>query len=303
MSSFDLIVIGGGPGGYVAAIRAAQLGWRVACIDAHEQLGGTCLRVGCIPSKALLESSHRYAELHQGLAEHGIRFGHLHLDLAAMHRRKNDILRTLARGTESLLKKNRIERFTGQGRLDGPRRVKITAHDESTTTLEAERILLATGSLPATLPAVEPDGDRIGTSTDALAYEQVPERLVVIGAGYIGLELGSVWRRLGSQVIVLESLDRILPGTDAEVAAARKNLYQTGTRIRLSTASNGHVATRGPWSSWPTPIPSKATACYWPSDANPFCDLGLETVDLAPDERGRLAVDEAFKPRFLASTP
>jgi dihydrolipoamide dehydrogenase len=229
----DLVIIGAGPGGYVAAIRAAQLGLNVGCVEEVPALGGTCLRIGCIPSKALLESSHRFAEAKDKLSVHGIQVGEVRLDLGAMQKRKDQIVTTLTRGVEALFKKNKITRYLGRGRIDGLGKVLV---ESSTDLLElkAKSILIATGSKPAGLPGVELDGDLIGTSTEALSYSTVPEHLVVIGGGYIGLELGSVWRRLGSRVTVLEYLERILFGMDAEVAAeAQKIFVKQGLQFKL----------------------------------------------------------------------
>ncbi|MBP7127790.1 dihydrolipoyl dehydrogenase [Myxococcota bacterium] len=229
--AFDLVVIGGGPGGYVAAIRAAQSGMRVACVEREEALGGTCLRVGCIPSKALLESSMRYEEARVGLAAHGVMVQGVTLDLAALMKRKNRIVKSLVSGIDFLFKKNKVARFLGTGRLAGPGRVEVEG--ATPAVLEAPRIVIATGSRPATLPGVV-FGGGVGTSTEALAYPEVPGHLVVIGAGAIGLELGSVWRRLGARVTVLEYLDHILPGTDADIAQkARKVLATQGLEFRL----------------------------------------------------------------------
>jgi dihydrolipoamide dehydrogenase len=221
----DLVVIGAGPGGYVAAIRAAQLGLNVACVEEVTALGGTCLRIGCIPSKALLESSQRFIEAHERLAAHGVQVGEPRLDLPTMMRRKDQIVTTLTRGVEALFKKNKITRYLGHGRITGLGQVLV---ENSTGLLElkAKSILIATGSKPASLPGITLDGELIGTSTEALAYSEVPQHLVVIGAGYIGLELGSVWRRLGSKVTVLEYLDRILFGMDAEMAAEAKKVFE-----------------------------------------------------------------------------
>lgn len=230
----DLVIIGAGPGGYVAAIRAAQMGLNVACVEEIPALGGTCLRIGCIPSKALLESSERYLETREKLASHGVQVGDVKLDLSTMQRRKDQIVTTLTRGVELLFKKNKITRYQGHGRLDGLGRVLVEGAGELLE-LKAKSILIATGSKPASLPGVKFDGDRIGASTEALGYSEVPENLVVIGAGYIGLELGSVWRRLGSRVTVLEYLDRILFGMDAELAAdARKIFEKQGLQFKLN---------------------------------------------------------------------
>jgi dihydrolipoamide dehydrogenase len=230
-----LVVIGAGPGGYVAAIRAAQLGMNVACVEKEPALGGTCLRVGCIPSKAMLESSGRFWEAKQEMAKHGVKTGEVTLDLATMLRRKDQVVTTLTRGVDALLKKNKITRYQGHGTIDGLRTVKITSSAE-TVELKAKHILIATGSKPNTLPGIQLDGNRIATSTEALSYSTVPNHLVVIGAGYIGLELGSVWRRLGAKVTVLEFLDRILFGMDSEIATEAKKLFEKqGLEFRLGS--------------------------------------------------------------------
>jgi len=227
------VVIGAGPGGYVAAIRAAQLGVEVACVDEVPALGGTCMQIGCIPSKALLESSYRFLEAREKLAVHGIQVPEPKLDLQTMQRRKEQIVNTLTKGIEALFKKNKITRYLGRGRLDGSGRVLVD-NGTDLVELKAKTILIATGSKPASLPGITFDGQRIGTSTDALAYTEVAERLIIIGAGYIGLELGSVWRRLGSEVTILEYLERILFGMDNEIATeAKKTFEKQGLRFKL----------------------------------------------------------------------
>ncbi|MDH3285664.1 MAG: NAD(P)/FAD-dependent oxidoreductase, partial [Acidobacteriota bacterium] len=235
----DLVVIGAGPGGYVAAIRAAQLGLDVGCVEKDQALGGTCLRIGCIPSKALLESSELYHEAKSGLAQHGLKLGKVGLDLQAMLARKDETVKTLTRGVDGLLKKNKVKRYVGSGAIKGPRTVEVSGSG-GPVELEGKNVLIATGSVSATLPGVELDGDAIGTSTEALSYDKVPKHLVVIGAGAIGLELGSVWGRLGAKVTVLEFLERILPGMDAEIAeAARKILVRQGLSIHLGARVTG----------------------------------------------------------------
>jgi dihydrolipoamide dehydrogenase len=232
---FDLIVIGAGPGGYVAAIRAAQLGLKVACIEKDPALGGTCLRVGCIPSKALLESSESFHRAQHELAGMGVITKGVSLDLAAMMRRKSQVVETLVKGVAALFKKNNISRYEGTAKLETPQKVIITGSKEHVV-LEAPKIIVATGSKPANLPGIEIDGSLVGTSTDALAYSEVPKELVVIGAGYIGLELGSVWQRLGSHVTILEFQKRILFGLDGELAAeAQKSFAKQGLDFRLGT--------------------------------------------------------------------
>jgi dihydrolipoamide dehydrogenase len=237
-TAYDLVVIGAGPGGYIAAIRAAQLGLKVACIEKEPALGGTCLRVGCIPSKALLESSERFAEAKHGLAAHGVLVEGVSLDLPQMMKRKDSIVRQLTHGVAGLFKKNGVTRYTGTGRLLGPGRVAVDG--DAPAELTAKHVIIATGSRVTPLRGVVCDGDRIGTSTEALAYPKVPEHLVVIGAGVIGLELGSVWLRLGARVTVLEYLDRILPGTDTEIAtAAQKAFAKQGMVFQLGVRVTG----------------------------------------------------------------
>lgn len=298
-NQFDLVVLGAGPGGYVAALKAAQLGLHVACIECEPALGGTCLRVGCIPSKALLESSEKFAEARHELAPHGIKVGPVELDLPAMLRRKEAVVSALTRGVESLFKKHRVTRFTGHARLAGPGRVVVDGAGEATA-LTARFILVATGSKPASLPGVPLDGDRIGASTEALSYPEVPRHLVVIGAGYIGLELGSVWRRLGARVTVVEFLPRILPGADAEIAAeAQKLLAKQGLEFRLGARVTGAEVT-GDTCRVEIEGGESLTAdrVLVAVGRVPNTDrLGLETVGITPDEKGRIPVDEHFATR------
>src|SRR5688572_16520931 len=209
-SEFDLVVIGAGPGGYVAAIRAAQLGMKVACVD-RAYLGGTCLNVGCIPSKALLDSSERFYETKHKLSRHGIKVGDVQLDLPAMLARKDQVVRQLTGGVGGLFRKNKVESVRGQGRLVARDTVEVKDGDGPARTLKASRILVATGSAPIELPGLKYDGKYVVGSTEALAFQEVPKKLLVVGGGYIGVELGSVWNRLGSEVLVLEFTKGILP--------------------------------------------------------------------------------------------
>ena len=242
--SLDLVVIGSGPGGYVAAIRAAQLGMKTACVEKYPNLGGTCLNVGCIPSKALLDSSEHFALARDGLAVHGIR-ATAELDLATMMKRKDAVVRDLTRGVDGLFKKNGVMRVTGTARIAGPGRVEIAVADAAgkagapTQTLETRRILIATGSKPVALPGIAFDGRRIVHSTEALALPEVPRRLMVVGAGAIGLELGSVWRRLGSEVTVLEFQDRAVPGMDRQSGLLlQRSLEKQGLRFRFGASAS-----------------------------------------------------------------
>jgi dihydrolipoamide dehydrogenase len=298
VTAHDLIVIGGGPGGYVAAIRAAQAGLSAAVIEKESALGGTCLRVGCIPSKALLESSHKYEEAAHELAAHGVRVGGVALDLATLMKRKDDVVSTLAKGIDALLKKNKVTRILGTGRLAGPGKVNVTAADGTVTTLESPRVILAVGSRPVVLPGIEADGDRVGTSTEALRYPEVPGHLVVIGGGYIGLELGSVWRRLGSRVTVLEYADRILLGIDGDIAAEALTLFRKqGLDIRLGIKVTGARAERaGCVVEVEGSEPIRCDRVLAATGRRPATDdLGLETVGIEPDRRGFIPVDGQFR--------
>jgi len=223
--TYDLIVIGAGPGGYVAAIRASQLGLKAAVIEREPKLGGTCLRVGCIPSKTLLATTELYEQSRKHFADRGIVVGDVRVDLSRMMQHKDGVVDQLNAGISGLLKKNKVDHVDGHGCLLGNGQVQVTS-GESTQTLTTKNVLIATGSVSASLPDIEPDGNRIGTSTEALSWPEVPEHLVVIGAGVIGLELGTVWRRLGSLVTVLEYLPRILPGTDSQIASEAQKLFE-----------------------------------------------------------------------------
>lgn len=235
MPEYDLIVIGAGPGGYVAAARAADLGMKVACVD-KGWLGGTCLQVGCIPSKALLEATHHWAELQDGLDDQGIIVGELKLDLAAMMARKSKIVDTMTKGVGSLFKGKGVDHVVGSARLAGGGSVVVDGADD----LNGERILLATGSAPVELPDLPFDGTHILSSTEALSLESVPATMVVIGAGAIGLEMGSVWSRLGTQVKIIEFMNAVLPGADAEISQqVQRTLKRQGMSFRLSTRATG----------------------------------------------------------------
>ncbi len=294
MPEHDLVIIGAGPGGYVAAIRAAQLGLNVACVEREAALGGTCLRIGCIPSKALLESSERYAEARSSLARHGIEVAGVRLDLATMMKRKSQVVSTLTRGVESLFKKNHVARYSGTATLEGPGRVRIKDGPQ----VQAKKILIATGSVPTSLPGVDIDGNRICSSTEALEFDSVPGHLVVIGAGYIGLELGSVWLRLGAKVTVLEYLDRILPGMDAELAAEAHKVFQKqgfefrlGTKVQSATVEGDHCVVQCEGTE---PIRCDRVLVAVgrrPNTAN----LGLESLKIQLDAKGRIQVNEHFE--------
>ncbi len=297
MKRHDLVIIGGGPGGYVAAIRAAQLGFDVAVVDENDRLGGTCLRVGCIPSKALLEASYRYYEAKHHLKAFGVKPGRVTLDLAAMMKHKDAVVEANTAGIAYLFKKNKITWYQGRGRLLDAGRLEVRG-PSGTETLAADDIVIATGSVPARLKGVEYDGEVIGTSTEALAYEKVPERLVVIGAGYIGLELGSVWARLGARVTVLEYLDRVLPGMDSELGRKAQRLFEKqGLEFRLGTKVLGARVEKGRAVvevEGAEPITADRVLVAVGRAPNTQ-GLGLEEVGVETDARGFIVVDEHFQ--------
>jgi dihydrolipoamide dehydrogenase len=297
MPHHDLIVIGAGPGGYVAAIRAAQLGKNVACVEQEKALGGTCLRIGCIPSKALLESSHIYEQAVAGWEKRGIVANKVQLDLSAMLSHKDRVVTTLTGGIDSLFKKHKITRYVGHGRLDGDKRV-IVEGTKGTEELTADAILIATGSTPATLPGIEIDEDRIVSSTGALSFGEVPKHLVVIGAGYIGLEMGTVWRRLGAQVTVLEYLDRILPGMDSQLAGEAKKLFEKqGLAFHLGCRVTGVKGNRkGVEVSIEGSDPVRGDRVLVAVGRRPNTHkLGLDTVGIEADKRGFVTVDGHYQ--------
>ncbi|MBI4183746.1 MAG: dihydrolipoyl dehydrogenase [Proteobacteria bacterium] len=299
----DVVVIGGGPGGYVAAIRAAQLGLAVACVESRGRLGGTCLNVGCIPSKALLQSSEHLLHARQGLAAHGVKVEKVSLDLAAMMARKEKVVADNVRGVEFLFRKNKVRYVVGSGRLAAAGEVRVKAADGVESVLKARHIVIATGSESAPLAGVEVDEKRIVSSTGALSLARVPKRLVVIGAGYIGLELGSVWRRLGAEVTVVEFLERVLPAMDGEVSKhAQRILARQGLAFRL--ASKVTAARPGKDGVALEIEPAKggkaetlaADVVLVAVGRRPFTrGLGFDGVGVKTDNAGRVAVDERFR--------
>ena len=296
MTKHQLIVIGAGPGGYVAAIRAAQLGLDVACIEKEQALGGTCLRVGCIPSKALLDASEKIhaAELNQFI---GIKIGQAELDLPALMAHKDKVVKANTSGVEYLFKKNKVRRYFGHGKIVAPNRVAVEG-PEGILELEAERILIATGSKVAMLKGVTLDYEVVGTSDQAIAYAKVPETLVVIGGGVIGLELGSVWNRLGSKVTVLEYLPTILGGMDGELARSAEKIFRrqgldirTGVRVTAAYAREGKGVVE-----YEGGEPLIADRVLLATGRVPNTDgLGLENVGLTTDERGRIPVNAHYQ--------
>jgi dihydrolipoamide dehydrogenase len=301
MSNYDLVVIGTGPGGYVCAIRAAQLGLKTAVVEKRKTLGGTCLNIGCIPSKALLHASELFDEAGHAFEGMGIKVGKPKLDLAAMMAFKDEGVDGNVKGVEFLMKKNKIDVHVGTGRIAAPGKVEVTG-EAGTTTLDTKAIVIATGSDVAPLRGVEIDEQRIVSSTGALALPKVPKKLLVVGAGVIGLELGSVWRRLGAEVEVVEFLDRIVPGIDLDVARQFQRILQKqGFAFRLSTKVTG-IDTSGARLVATVEPAAGGEASTIDCDVAliaigrvPYTEgLGLEAVGVALDPRGRVVTDAHF---------
>jgi dihydrolipoamide dehydrogenase len=298
MAQFDVVIIGGGPGGYNAAIRAGQLGLSVACVEMRKTLGGTCLNVGCIPSKALLHASELYELARKDFAGMGIKAS-VELDLVQMQKQKDDSVGALTKGIEFLFKKNKVTWIKGAGRIAGAGKVVVTAEGGEETVLEARNIVIATGSEPSRLPGVEVDQRRIVDSTGALALSAVPKSMIVIGAGVIGLELGSVWRRLGAEVTVVEYLDRTLPGADAELAQAfQRSMTKQGIVFRLGQKVTGAKTTdRGvslsfePVAGGPAESLTADVVLLAVGRRPNTAGLGLDAVGLQTDARGFIATD------------
>ena len=296
--TYDIVIIGGGPGGYNCAIRAGQLGLKVACIEKRDTLGGTCLNVGCIPSKALLHASELYETAAKEFDGLGITTGELGYDLDKMMSGKTEAVKGLTQGIEFLFKKNKVEHIRGTGRIAGKGKVEVDTGD-GTKTLETNNIVIATGSEVTPLPGVEIDEERIVSSTGALDLKQVPKKLVLIGAGVIGLELGSVWRRLGAEVTVVEYLDRILPGMDGEIAKQAQRIFKKqGMTFELSRMVTGIEKTdQGLTVS--TEAADGGSEKTFEADVALVCigrrpytkGLGLETVGIETDKRGFIAND------------
>ncbi|MBW2449685.1 MAG: dihydrolipoyl dehydrogenase [Deltaproteobacteria bacterium] len=304
---YDLIVIGSGPGGYVAAVRAAQLGLKTACIEKEDRLGGVCLNVGCIPSKALLDSSEYYHLAKDHLAEHGIKTGKLSLDLSAMMARKEQVVEELTGNVRKLLEGNNIEIFKGTARLAGEDRVELrqqtgSARKKASQTLQAKSIILATGSTPVQVPGLEFDGEQIVTSTEALGFKRVPKHLGIVGGGYIGLELGSVWLRLGSKVTVVEMLPQIACTMDGQVGRTLDRiLRKQGMEILLKTRVSGaKIQNNNVRMTLENKDKKKTLTCdrlLVSVGRQPLTQhLGLEDIGIKTDPKtGHILVDESFR--------
>jgi dihydrolipoamide dehydrogenase len=297
----DLIIIGGGPGGYVAAIRAAQLGMTTLCVDKSPTLGGTCLNVGCIPSKALLTSSHKYKESQNHLAEHGIKIGEVSLDLAMMMDRKNKIVEQLTHGIDFLFKKNKIIHLVGTARFLSPHDVSVET-EQGEEIWYAEKILIATGSEASSLPGLTIDEETIVSSTGALTLKKIPEQMVVVGGGYIGLEMASVWERLGSKVTVIEFMENIVPQIDRELSVSlQKSLNKQGIDFRLSSKVIGIKKREG--KSWVEIESTTNNKDEFPADIvliatgrKPFTEgLGLEKIGVACNKQGFIVVNTNYE--------
>ena len=300
--SYDLIVIGTGPGGYVCAIRAAQLGMKVAVVEKRATLGGTCLNIGCIPSKALLHASELFEEAGHSFAKMGIGVSKPKLDLKQMLVFKDEAVDGNVKGVEFLMKKNKIDVVFGAGRIAAPGKVDVAGADGKTQTLETKNIVIATGSDVTPLKGITIDEKRVVSSTGALTLEKVPEKLLVIGAGVIGLELGSVWRRLGAQVTVVEFLDRILPGMDSEVARQSQRLFEKqgmtfklGSKVTEVDSSGKKLKVKVEPAKGGDAETVEADVVLVAIGRVPYIEgLGLQEVGVALDERGRVKTDAHF---------
>ncbi|XP_058076123.1 dihydrolipoyl dehydrogenase, mitochondrial-like [Magnolia sinica] len=298
----DVVVIGGGPGGYVAAIKAAQLGLKTTCIEKRGALGGTCLNVGCIPSKALLHSSHMYHEAKHAFPSHGVKFGQLEIDLPAMMSQKDKAVSNLTRGIEGLFKKNKVTYVKGYGKFVSPSEVAVDTIEGGSTLVKGKNIIIATGSDVKSLPGVTIDEKKIVSSTGALALTEIPKKLVVIGAGYIGLEMGSVWGRLGSEVTVVEFAPDIVPSMDSEVRKLfqrtlekQKMKFMLKTKVvGVDTSGDGVKLTIEPAAGGEQSI-LEADVVLVSAGRVPFtAGLGLDKIGVETDKVGRIPVNERF---------
>lgn len=300
---YDLTIIGSGPGGYVAAIRAAQLGMKVALVERYNSLGGTCLNVGCIPSKALLDSSEHYHAAHERFEEHGIELENLKVNMPQMIARKNGVVETTVKGVQFLMKKNKIDVHYGHGTFTSPNTVKVAMNEGDDIEIESDKFIIATGSKPITPAMMNYDKKRVITSTEALNIDEVPKKIVVVGGGVIGLELGSVFARLGTQIEVVEFQDRIIPTMDKDCSKElMRALKKTGVKFHLKHAvtdviNNGDTVTvKVDKRDSDTKLEIEADYCLISIGRRPYTDnLGLEAAGVQLDDRGRVIVDDHLR--------
>ena len=300
---YDLVIIGSGPGGYVAAIRAGQMGMKTAIIERYNSLGGTCLNVGCIPSKALLDSSEHYHNAHEKFSDHGIQLKNLEVDMPRMIERKNEVVEVTVKGVDFLMKKNKVDVYNGHGTFTGPNTIEVALNEGGTTSLEAKNVIIATGSKPITPAMFNYDKKRVITSTEALNIQKVPKRMVIIGGGVIGLELGSVYQRLGTEVEVVEFQDRIIPGMDKDCSKElMRALKKLGMKFHLKHKVTGVKATNRSTTVTVEPkaggdaFELKADYCLVAIGRRPYTDkLGLDKAGVQLDNRGRVVVDDHLR--------
>ncbi len=302
IQQFDVLFIGAGPGGNVGAIRAAQLGLQTACVEKTPTLGGTCLNVGCIPSKALLDSSEWFAQARGKFVHHGVVCDSVKLDLPVMMGRKNTVVKGLTQGIDGLFKKNKVTRFSGHARLRDAHTAEITGADGAQQLIQARAMVIATGSEPIALPTLPFDGTHIVSSTEALSFSEVPQHLVVVGGGAIGLELGSVWLRLGAKVTVVELLPRLIPGTDAQIASAlQRSLtkqgfsFLLGAKVTQATVQNGTVSVTIENDKKQTSELTADRVLVAVGRKAYAAGLGAAEIGVAFDERGRVVVDKHYQ--------
>ena len=299
---YDVTVIGSGPGGYVCAIRCAQLGFKTAIIEKYDTLGGTCLNVGCIPSKALLDSSEHFHNAAETFKEHGITINQPKVNLKQMIQRKRDVVKVTCDGVEFLMKKNKIDVHHGVGSFVDKNTIKITAGDGKSTEIKTDKVVIATGSKPASLPFIKLDKKRVITSTEALELKEVPKHMVIIGGGIIGMELGSVYARLGAKITVLEFLDRLIPGMDGTMGKElQRSLRKLGFDIKVShkvtaVSAKGKEVTVTAENKKGESIEVKGDYCLVSIGRRAYTEgLGLENVGIATDNAGRVEVDDHLK--------
>ncbi|HUH74990.1 MAG TPA: dihydrolipoyl dehydrogenase [Chitinophagales bacterium] len=299
MEKYDVVVIGSGPGGYVAAIRAAQLGKKTAIIEKYSTMGGTCLNVGCIPSKALLDSSENFYNTQKNLADHGISVSDIKLDFGRMIERKGEVVKANTTGIEFLMKKNKITSYQGLGSFKNKNTISIALSDGTTTEIEGENIIIATGSKPSTLPFIKVDKKRVITSTEALSLKELPKSMIVIGGGVIGLELGSVYSRLGAEVTVVEYLDRIIPGMDDDLGKElQRVLKKQGFKFNLNhkvtevKASKDKVTVKA-LNKKDVEVTFEAEYCLVAVGRKPYTEgLGLDKIGIETNKLGQIPVNE-----------